>query len=254
MSGPDRSRFLELPLELRNEIYRKLKSKEPKYNPFEGLKITSAAYAFHPTILRANKQILTEAMRVFYGENIWDVLVGYNFNYFRADPGLDKLSRSPHLAHMRKFRLTYVLKGTLLEEYPSFGLERYLYQIRVNAIKICRVLLQVPGLQLVEISWIDTVSHGSWDRKQKVLEPLSLLKDVCVARGGDVVGNSVRRQGLVDYVEALLGTCNIEGKDNGSLASSSLPFDLALRECSESRADGLCLGAATRSTTQSKKA
>lgn len=247
MSGPNRSRFLELPLELRNEIYRKLKSKEPKYNPFEGLKITSAAYAFHSTILRANKQILIEAMRVFYGENTWDVLVGYNFNYFRPDPGLDKLILSPHLTHMRKFRLTYVLKGTLLEEYPSFGLERYCYQIRINAIKICRVLLQVPGLHTVEVSWIDTVSKGSWDEKQKVLEPLSLLKDICVVRVGDVVGNSIRRRGLINYVETLLGTCSIEGKDHGCLPSSETPFDIWLRECSASTADDLCLGATAMS-------
>lgn len=243
MSGPERSRFLELPLELRNEIYRKLRSKEPRYNPIEGLKITSAAYTFHPTILRANKQILTEAMRVFYGENLWDVLVDYNFNYFRPDPRLDKISLSPYLAHMRKFRLTYVLKGTLLEEYPSFGLERYCYQIRINAIKICRALLQVPGLQLVEISWIDTVSNGSWDVKQKVLEPLSLLKDVCVARVGDVVGNSVRRQGLVDYVGTLLGTWNLDGNDLGSSPSSAPPFDIGLKERSTSVADDLCLRA-----------
>jgi hypothetical protein len=242
MPDPDRSRFLELPLELRNEIYRKLKSKEPKYNPFKGLQITSAAYAFHPTILRANKQILTEATRVFYGENLWDVLVGYNFKYFRRDPGLDKLILSPHLAHMRKFRLTFVLKGTLLEEYPSFGLERYCYQIRTNAIKICRVLLQVPGLHTVEISWIDTVSHGSWDEKQKVLEPLSLLKDVCVTRVGDVVGNSIRRQGLVDYLESLLGTYSIKNEDCGSFPSSATPFDIWLKDCGENTADDLCLG------------
>ena len=253
MSSPGRSPFLELPLELRNEIYRKLKGKEPKYHPFEGLKITSAAYAFHPTILRASKQILTEATRVFYGENIWDVLVGYDFNYFRHDPGLDKLSLSPHLAHMRKFRLTFVLKGTLLEEYPSFGLERYCYQIRTNAIKVCRVLLQAPGLQLVEISWIDTVSNGNWVTKQKVLEPLSLLKDVCVARVGDVVGNSIRRQGLVDYVETLLGTCNIEDKEHGGFPSSAEPFDLGLKERTESAADNLCLGGTAWSIRKLRK-
>lgn len=253
MSSPDRSRFLELPLELRNEIYRKLKSKEPKYNPFEGLKITSAAYAFHPNILRVNKQIFTEATRVFYGENTWDVLVGYNFNYFRPDPGLDKLTSSPHLAHLRKFRLTYVLKGTLLEEYPSFGLERYCYQIRINAIKICRVLLQVPGLHTVEISWIDTVSNGSWDEKQKVLEPLSLLKDVCVTRVGDVVGNSIRRQGLVEYMESLLGTCSTKSKDHGSYPSSATPFDIWLKECSGSTAGGLYLGATELPIRESKK-
>ncbi|MCJ1364110.1 hypothetical protein MMC16_003219 [Acarospora aff. strigata] len=228
MSVSKRSRFLDLPIELRYEIYRKLKNNDPRHHPFEGLAITSAAYGFPSPILRVNKQLLTEAKRVFYGENIWDVLIGYNFNYFRPDPGLEALRQSPHLPHMRRFRLTYVLDGALLKEYPSFGLERYCYQIRVNATKICRVLLQAPALQLLELSWIDTVEYGGWDRKQLLLEPLSLLKDVCVTRVGDVVGNSVQRQGLVDYVETLLGKCNVEDKNHELLSFSEAPVDLRL--------------------------
>lgn len=173
----------------------------------------SAANGFQPTILRANKQIHSEAKRVFYGENTWNVVVGYDFNYFRLDPGLDYLKQTPHLSCMRRFRLTFVLNVIIMENYPSFGLESYCDQIKLNATKVCRVLLEAPTLQLVEISWVDTIKDGSWDRKRRVLGPLSLLKDACICSIARVTGDSIRRQDFINYVEDLISTSNIRGKD-----------------------------------------
>ena len=58
--------FLDLPGEIRNIIYRILLTKTYAYRQ------NAYSYApLHPTILRSNRQIHSEAVKILHGENVW---------------------------------------------------------------------------------------------------------------------------------------------------------------------------------------
>lgn len=211
-----------MPIELRNTIYRHLKIDKPRYHPFEVPSIISAAFGFQPVILRVNQQIHYEAKRVFYGENIWTVVVCYDPNYFRQVPDLKFLRHSSHLPYMRRFKIRFELSALILENYPSIGLDMYCNLVESNATRLCRVLLELPALLSIEISWHDTTTDGGWDRKKKVLEPLGLLKDACISRVGIVTGDTIPLHDFVKCLQGLMTTSNIPDR-NQTFAADRVP-------------------------------
>ena len=174
--------FLDLPIEIRLEVYRHLIKPETRYCPFDNVPVQFAGFGFHPTILRTNKRINGEASVVFYGENTWHLIVGYDFNLFRVVPGPDNLQSSSFFPRMRNFHLRFSLHGYVLDEYPSFSLENYCAALRIHAANTCQVLAKAPHLRSVEISWVDSTDEGSWEEKRGVLKPLEALPRSCSYR------------------------------------------------------------------------
>ncbi|KAI4126411.1 MAG: hypothetical protein LQ347_004985 [Umbilicaria vellea] len=218
--------LLRLPVEIRLEIYRHLLKHRPLDHPFDGLAITSAAYTFDPAALHLNKQIASEAKRVFYGENTWKVVISFNFNYFRLLNGLAALRQRSFLPHMRRFHLRFDLCNKMLNEYPSFGLVEYCHQTKLNAEKTCRVLAALPALQVVEISWVDDTHGGSWEQKRWILDSLVLLRTVSFFEVRDVLveddGGRVREL-IAGYVRGITSSPSFGAEKNVTVSAGSNP-------------------------------
>lgn len=233
-ASPKLPGLLRLPVEIRLEIYRHLVKQRPADHPFDGLAITSAAYTFDPGVLHLNKQIASEAKRVFYAENTWKVIVSYNFNYFRLLNGLAALRQQSFLPHMRRFHLRFDLCNKVLKEYPSFGLTEYCLQTKLNAEKTCRVLAALPALQVVEISWVDDTQGGSWEQKRWILDSLVLLQAVSFFEVRDVLVQDDAgraRELIADYVRGITSSPSFGAGRNVTVSAGS--SSATLNECVE---------------------
>jgi hypothetical protein len=81
--------FLNLPAEIRNQIYNDALVKDNNNTIKIG---SSAPYTREPALLLANKQVRNEAMPVFYGQNEFRTPSGDAFKLFMQRSGRERLS------------------------------------------------------------------------------------------------------------------------------------------------------------------
>ncbi|KAF2767942.1 hypothetical protein EJ03DRAFT_337240 [Teratosphaeria nubilosa] len=183
--------IFQLPLELRQEIYSYLVMPGPISHPLPGVGITSVSHKLPSSaLLFINKQFTADILDYYYTITTWKLIFSHAFNFFRVDPCLDGLARSPALRHIQKVEVVFFCDILLLKEYPSFGMTRFCDEIRKRADRACEVLSQSERLRSVTVSWIDTTMTGDWSEKATTLQPLRrLAKSTDLTfRIGDVAG------------------------------------------------------------------
>lgn len=147
--------FFSLPIEIRFQIYRWLRSykspliKHPLADDSEVFGYCS--FGFESRILETNRLVCSEAKEVFYGENYWTFFVSkrihFNSVLFQMEPMILVL---PYIrkAHIRFAMLEWLLLNPCGMHYEKI--------IKANVREICLVLLTAPTLRTVKVIWTET--------------------------------------------------------------------------------------------------
>ncbi|KAK5691728.1 hypothetical protein LTR17_025608 [Elasticomyces elasticus] len=199
--------LLRLPLELRQQIYAHLIPRETVSHPLPSVGITSVTHRLPSSnLLNINRHITDEVLDYFYSITTWKLIFSHAFNFFRVDPHLLKLEKSSALSQIRKIEVVFFCDILLLKEYPSFGLESFIAEIRRRCERACNVLTQADNLRSVTISWIDTTLTGDWEQKATILEPLRKLSPDITFRVGEINGPPEEdREKFLGAVNEVLG-------------------------------------------------
>ena len=152
--------FLSLPLEIRWQIYRELRSfkspliQSPFPDDYNGLGYCS--FGFQSRILETCRQISHEAKEVFYGENYWTFFASLR-SYFSSiifqTPPMILILPFIKKAHIRFGMFHWLF-------WESCGLDQRACGdlIRTNVKEICLVLRTAPALRTIKIIWTETYS------------------------------------------------------------------------------------------------
>jgi len=250
--------LLRLPLELRQQIYSYLLPKENVSHPLPSVGITSVSHRMpRAYLLNIHPQLTDEILEYYYSITTWKLIFSHAFNFFRVDPDLSKLERSPALKNIRKVEIVFFCDILLLKEYPSFGLESFCAEIKRRADRACHVLSNAKKLTTVTVSWIDTTLTGGWTEKATILQPLRKLangKDITF-RIGELNGpEDVDRDKFVKAMEDVLGdgrrlNVGLDGAEDEPSRLRMLAFDvrqerLKLSDMKKMRCCGSCGGCA----------
>ena len=217
--------FFSLPIEIRFQIYRCLRSFESPIikSPLmdESNAFGYCSFAFQSRILETSHQVCREAKEVFYGENYWTFFASQHNRFdsmlFQVEPMV------LILPFIRKAHIRFSMFHWLF--WASCGLQQSLYEdiIKANVREICRVLLTASALRTVKIIWTESTlwwsgySRAHLDNVQslvlEVLRPLiglpqtsELQKSYIMVKFGDGVvatGMELDFSECVDEVIAL---------------------------------------------------
>ena len=146
--------FFSLPIEIRFQIYRWLRSyNSPLIKPSltdDSKLFGYCSFGFQSRILETNSLICSEAKEVFYGENYWTFFVYkrtcFNSVLFRMKPMVLVLP------FIRKAHIRFNMLEWLLGMQPSAHGE----VIKASVREICQVLRTAPALRTVKIIWTET--------------------------------------------------------------------------------------------------
>ena len=170
--------LFRLPLELRQQIYAQLLPRENVSHPLPGVGITSISHRLPAAkLLNIHPQLTDEILDYFYAITTFKLIFSHAFNFFRVDPDLSRLERSPALRQIRKVEIVFFCDILLLNQYPSFGIAQFCKEIKKRAARACEVLSHAKKLRTVTVSWVDTTLTGGWEEKATILEPLRRLAD-----------------------------------------------------------------------------
>ena len=152
------SSLFSLPIEIRFQIYRELRSfKSPLIKspmPNEHNAFGYCSFGFQSRILETNRQISSEAKEVFYGENYWTFFASqrncFSYQLFTVEPMLLMLPfiRKAHIRFSMFHWLLWESRGTFQSANGDM--------IRKNVKEICQVLVVAPRLRTVKIIWTET--------------------------------------------------------------------------------------------------
>ena len=180
--------FLDLPVEIRLEIYRMLNTGR-SYNRTLGRQLTcSVAERFNSNLFAVNKQISGEAEMIFYGENIFHPRFYVQGNHQASSSALDDL-QTLRISH----RIPYIRKcGLYSSSHKESPINRsslspkslsscttckedFLSRIQ----KTCSILSEVPALEEVEFFFDNQLGKGTFDNPMLCIAPLVLLPPHC---------------------------------------------------------------------------
>lgn len=232
--------ILRLPLELRQAIYAHLLPAENVSHPLPSVGITSVSHRPPSTsLLKIHPIIKDEILDYFYQISTWKLVFSHAFNFYRVDPELSRLEKSPHLSQIRRVELVFFCDVLLLKSYPSFGIESFCEEIKRRGSRACDVLNQASKLRVVVVSWCDSTQTGKWPEKAKILRPLRKLNDEGAARRerpvtfkiGNVTGpNELQREDFVEALKEALGEAEKldtgDGPEDPSSSLRMLAFDV----------------------------
>ena len=151
--------FFSLPLEIRFQIYRWLRSynspliKSPLSDNSKPFGYCS--FGFQSRILETSRLVCSEAKQVFYGENYWTFFVSertrFNSVLFQMEPMILVLP------FIRKAHIRFAMLEWLLGMQSSVcgG------NIKASVRNICLVLLAAPTLRTVKVIWTETCAIPS---------------------------------------------------------------------------------------------
>ena len=172
--------FLSLPIEIRFQIYRELRSlKSPTIKPpvpDDSNVFGYCSFGFQSRILETNRQISCEAKEVFYGENYWTFFASQKHPFssvlFRMEP-MVMILRYIRRAHIRFAMFHWLF-------WESCGLDRVVNgdTVRTNVKEICQVLLMASTLRTVKIIWTETCTIWPTLRGTEPHSVRSLILDV----------------------------------------------------------------------------
>ena len=186
--------FLQLPAEIRLQIYRELLTNKVRplpdrqhSNQWSLFRVdyysNSCSHGFHASILRANKPTYNEALSTFYKSIIftivltkdsWEVNAPYKLLPCKARLESNLSYIAPHLENAQLFiNLISYLAGE-----PCRG------WVRRQIKDICSVLSKAPALRTLMISWPNTVDRNPlrWLRNTSATAIVNGLPESEVAR------------------------------------------------------------------------
>jgi hypothetical protein len=173
---PNTSKLLQLPLELRQQIYSHLCPATPISNPLPTVGITSLSHKPPPlSLLLTAHSISLDVSSYFYSIASWKLIASHAFNFYRIDPTLANLAASQLLRKLQKVEMVFWFDGALLKSYPSLKTVTYCQEIKKRAIRACEILATAPGLRVVMVSWVDTTIEEAIEEKREVLDALRCL-------------------------------------------------------------------------------
>ena len=157
--------FFSLPIEIRFEIYRWLRSYE---SPLIKSPLTDdskpfgyCSFGFQSRILETNRLVCSEAKEVFYGENNWTFFVTQRTRFdsvlFKMEP------MTLVLPFIRKAHIRF----NMLEWLSGMRTSAYGEVIKANVRNICRVLLAAPTLRTVKVIWTETCAVPRFTLSQR---------------------------------------------------------------------------------------
>ena len=223
--------LLDLPVETRLEIYRKLPKRERIVHSWNVLATPwkwtcRSVYRLQLQILCVNRQIFSEAKLVMYEENLW--LFELDLSKIHWDPEhyrakYQQLPNTLVFQHLKNIRISYLLDGKAenICLWPAV-LHAFLK-------KMFKILAKAPALRHIEIEWRDThsmnlSSQESWEPLSKIygptteqawkllLQPLALLPknisfsvgeiEIWICQGRSGIGWKV--ESAEDWVKDLL--------------------------------------------------
>ncbi|KAI4852314.1 hypothetical protein E4T44_01564 [Aureobasidium sp. EXF-8845] len=169
-------KILQLPLELRQQIYSHLCFAHPISNPLPTVGITSLSHQPPPlSLLLSNRSISLDIQSYFYSIASWKLIASHAFNFYRIDPTLANLAASKLLLQLQRVELVFWFDGALLKSYPSLKTSTYCQEIKKRATRACEILATAPQLRVVMVSWVDTTIEEAMEEKREVLDALICL-------------------------------------------------------------------------------
>ena len=206
------SNLLSLPIELRFQIYRDLRSLSSVKLRCNGVVIGYCAFGFKPAILAASQQIHDEARQIFYNDNVWTFFASATYK-----------ATMPELSGFRsiqKAQIDFSMYTWLFMQAHDVPFNERFYgsssNLRANLTTICKTLASAPMLRTVDIVWLENapimghsfsncfigchypcnrqVESGKWrshcweqvsvmqQHISKILQPLCLLPSTCALR------------------------------------------------------------------------
>lgn len=170
-------RFLQLPIELRQEIYSYLCPADPISNPIPSVGITCVSHRPPPLpLLLSCRAVHADVSSYYHSIATWKLIASHAFNFYRIDPTLSNLASSRVLKRLQRVELVFWFDGGLLKSYPSLKQQAYCDEIRKRASRACEILVTAPDLQVVQVSWVDTTTDTNLEDKKCVLESLAKLE------------------------------------------------------------------------------
>jgi hypothetical protein len=171
-----RARLLQLPLELRQDIYSHLCPPNPISHPISSVGITSVSH--HPppiSFLLTNRALHDDVQEYYHSVASWKLIASHAFNFYRIDPTLANFATLSLLQHLQKVELVFWFDAMLLKNYPSLKQQTYCDEVKKRATRACEILSTAPKLHTVFISWVDTVIDSDLEDRKSVLEALIKL-------------------------------------------------------------------------------
>ncbi|THW08909.1 hypothetical protein D6D24_08822 [Aureobasidium pullulans] len=169
-------KLLQLPLELRQQIYSYLCPPSPISNPIPTVGITCVSHRPPPiSFLLSSHAINSDVQDYYHSLASWKLIASHAFNFYRIDPTLSNLASSRLLKRLQKVELVFWFDGSLLKSYPSLKQRTYCDEIKKRATRACEILATAKQLKVVQVSWVDTVTDTDVEEKLPVLESLSKL-------------------------------------------------------------------------------
>ena len=150
--------FFSLPIEIRFQIYRRLRSyKSPSIKrPLtdDSQVFGYCSFGFQSRILETNRLVCSEAKEVFYGANYWTFFVSqrtrFNSVLFQMKPMILVLP------YIRKAHIRFAMLEYLSWNSCGVGSRPDGEIIKANVREICLVLLAAPTLRTVKVIWTET--------------------------------------------------------------------------------------------------
>ncbi|KAI4719842.1 hypothetical protein E4T48_03952 [Aureobasidium sp. EXF-10727] len=169
-------KLLNLPLELRQQIYSHLCPASPISNPIPTVGITSVSHTPPPlSLLLTCRAVYSDVLPYFFSVATWKLIASHAFNFYRIDPTLSNFAASLLLHKIQKVELVLWFDGSLLKSYPSLKTHTYCSEIRKRATRACEILATAPELRAVTVSWVDSTVGEAIEEKRDVLHALRTL-------------------------------------------------------------------------------
>ena len=180
--------LLDLPPELRTQIYDYLLPPDPLSHPINSIALTSVSHR-PPLIasLLVCQSLTKELLSQYYDKATFKLVLSHTFNFYRVDPCLDNFNKHPILQRIKHVELVFFCDGILVRNYPSFGPDRASQEVGRRAERAVEVLRNATALARVKVSLVDPGGH--WGNRSDMVRPVRQLSKRGVAvEIGDVLG------------------------------------------------------------------
>ena len=202
--------FFSLPMEVRLQIYRELRSfrspllKTPLTDDSNAFGYCS--FGFQSRILETSRQVCSEAKEIFYGENYWTFFVSQrnplNPVLFQMEPMV------LILPFIRKAHIRFAMFHWLFWESCGLNQKAYGDSIQANVRAICLVLRAAPTLRTVKIIWTETCTLLPSPRTPNQESVRSLIFEVVRPLAGLPWTSELQKSLIVvSYRNGLKATC-----------------------------------------------
>ena len=213
--------FLDLPVEIRLQIYRELQLPQPRVISWGRSFAVEPPCNYPRKILEISRQVSQEARMAYsaMSKRPWkiNVIASADAKLSLLDGLPDGLAQSTHIQFSIEYprerdnlaihpHLSYFPCGHFQAQRRVIGLLQAIRQVSCDINEICRRLAEIQVKRDIEISWSDFGEVRERAAKKTVLHPFSRLRKSCSFRLGKVSGwQDDSRQELASYLELVTG-------------------------------------------------